>query len=215
MGKYYNLYNFYNIKSEDASKFSSLVLLNGFKTIQQSKDNTCAPCCAIMVLNYFDDNRFTQKDEMRLAKMMGTKSFPYGTDLKNFVEFFNKISDDEHQYQCLSSIGYKKDKNGLCFSTFKQFKKFVLDNLKKGYPIIVENVDYGGHYKIIIGYDEVSKNSDEDILIFADSEDINDEEKDGYNIFPADRFYYMWFDDHCFKKKYRKQPFIVVKKLNS
>lgn len=213
MGKYYNLYNFYNIKSEDASKFSSLVLLNGFKTIQQSKDNTCAPCCAIMVLNYFDDNRFTQKDEMRLAKMMGTKSFPYGTDLKNFVEFFNKISDDEHQYQCLSSIDYKKDKNGLCFSTFKQFKKFVLDNLKKGYPIIVENVDYGGHYKIIIGYDEVSKNSDEDILIFADSEDINDEEKDGYNIFPADRFYYMWFDDHCLSNEYRKQPFIVVKRI--
>lgn len=213
MGKYYNLYNFYNIKSEDASKFSSLVLLNGFKTIQQSKDNTCAPCCAIMVLNYFDDNRFTQKDEMRLAKMMGTKSFPYGTDLKNFVEFFNKISDDEHQYQCLSSIDYKKDKNGLCFSTFKQFKKFVLDNLKKGYPIIVENVDYGGHYKIIIGYDEVSKNSYEDILIFADSEDINDEEKDGYNIFPADRFYYMWFDDHCLSNEYRKQPFIVVKRI--
>ena len=213
MGKYYNLYNFYNIKSEDASKFSSLVLLNGFKTIQQSKDNTCAPCCAIMVLNYFDDNRFTQKDEMRLAKMMGTKPFPYGTDLKNFVEFFNKISDDEHQYQYLSSIDYKKDKNGLCFSTFKQFKKFVLDNLKKGYPIIVENVDYGGHYKIIIGYDEVSKNSDEDILIFADSEDINDEEKDGYNIFPADRFYYMWFDDHCLSNEYRKQPFIVVKRI--
>ena len=213
MGKYYNLYNFYNIKSEDASKFSSLVLLNGFKTIQQSKDNTCAPCCAIMVLNYFDDNRFTQKDEMRLAKMMGTKSFPYGTDLKNFVEFFNKISDDEHQYQCLSSIDYKKDKNGLCFSTFKQFKKFVLDNLKKGYPIIVENVDYGGHYKIIIGYDEVSKNSDEDILIFANSADINDEEKDGYNIFPADRFYYMWFDDHCLSNEYRKQPFIVVKRI--
>ena len=213
MGKYYNLYNFYNIKSEDASKFSSLVLLNCFKTIQQSKDNTCAPCCAIMVLNYFDDNRFTQKDEMRLAKMMGTKSFPYGTDLKNFVEFFNKTSDDEHQYQCLSSIDYKKDKNGLCFSTFKQFKKFVLDNLKKGYPIIVENVDYGGHYKIIIGYDEVSKNSDEDILIFADSEDINDEEKDGYNIFPADRFYYMWFDDHCLSNEYRKQPFIVVKRI--
>ena len=213
MGKYYNLYNFYNIKSEDASKFSSLVLLNGFKTIQQSKDNTCAPCCAIMVLNYFDDNRFTQKDEMRLAKMMGTKSFPYGTDLNNFVEFFNKISDDEHQYQCLSSIDYKKDKNGLCFSTFKQFKKFVLDNLKKGYPIIVENVDYGGHYKIIIGYDEVSKNSDEDILIFADSEDINDEEKDGYNFFPAVRFYYMWFDDHCLSNEYRKQPFIVVKRI--
>lgn len=213
MGKYYNLYNFYDIKSEDASKFSSLVLLNGFKTIQQSKDNTCASCCAIMVLNYFDDNRFTQKDEMRFAKMMGTKPFPYGTDLKNFVEFFNKISDDEHQYQCLSSIDYKKDKNGLCFSTFKQFKKFVLDNLKKGYPIIVENVDYGGHYKIIIGYDEVSKNSYEDILIFADSQDINDEEKDGYNIFPADRFYYMWFDDHCLSNEYRKQPFIIVKRI--
>lgn len=211
MSKYYKEYNFFDI-SKEKEDFSNLTILNHFKTMQQSYENTCASACAIMLLNYYNDNRFSEQDELKLTKFLKTKPFPIGTELSSFVKFFKTISSSEHNYIVVSSIDYKKDKNGLCFSTFEDFKEFVLDNLKNGYPIIVENVDYGGHYKIIIGYDCVNDNSDEDILIFADPSDLNDGNKDGYYIYPADRFYYMWFDDHCFKKKHRKQPFIVVKK---
>ena len=213
MGKYYKHYNYYDLKdSETVGEFSRLTILDNFKTFQQRKNNTCAPCCAIMMLNYLGDYRFTDKDEMRVAKMMKTRAYPYGTDLKNVVDFFHQMSDDEHKYTCISSIEYKRDKIGLCFSTFKRFKNFILDNLKSGYPILVENVDYGGQYKIIIGYDCVSENAEEDMLIFVDPSDLNDGLNDGYTTFPAERFFYMWFDDHCLSEEYRRQPFVILKK---
>lgn len=203
------------VKKNLPPPYTNLTLINHFQTLFQNYDHTCACVCAIMLLNFYNDNRFSKYNELDFAKLLKTRPYPYGTKLTSLVNFFKKISNDVYKYEVISSIDYKRDKKGLCFSTFKDFKAFVLENLKNGYPIIVENVDYGGHYKIIIGYDCINDNSDEDILIFADPSDVNDGKRDGYYIFPADRFYYMWFDDHCFKKKYRKQPFIVVKKLDS
>ena len=73
------------------------------------------------------------------------------------------------------------------------------------------NVDYGGHYKVIIGYDEVDKNPDHDMLIFADPLDLNDGVQDGYNYFPADRFFYMWFDNAGGRRE-TKQGFLTIRK---
>ena len=100
---------------------------------------------------------------------------------------------------------------GLPFD--KNAEDELFEKLNKNIPIIVENVDYGGHYKVIIGYDCVNDNPEEDMLIFADPSDFNDGDRDGYTIFPAERFFYMWFDDHCLSSQYRKQPFIAVEKI--
>ena len=114
-------------------------------------------------------------------------------------------------FDIYSSIDAPRDENGLCFSTYLKFKNFVLDNLKLGYPIIVENIDWGGHYKIIIGFDSPSSKIEQDMLIFADPYDSYDGNYDGYNYCAAEQFFDMWFDDHCLEKKYKKQPFILVK----
>lgn len=202
--KYYNHYNFYDIQQEKDFDKSGLILLRNFPTYQQTTEYTCGPCCALMCLKYFG----IEIDEMAIAKLMHTRPFPYGTKLHNLVEFFSKMGGG---VSTLSSFDFTRDKDGLIFSEFKQFKKFVKKNLIKGNPIIVENVDYGGHYKVIIGYDDLGV-EEEDMLIFADPYDRSDGKIDGYNYFPADRFFYMWFDDHCLEKKYRKQAFCVVKK---
>lgn len=141
---------------------------------------------------------------------MNCRPFPLGTNLKDLVKFLDSFVKDNN-LAVVSSINYKKNKDGLCFPTFKQFKNFVISMLKKSYPIIVENVDYGGHYKIIIGYDCVNNNYANDMLIFADPSDFNDNNKDGYSIFAAERFFYMWFDNHCFDEEDRLQPFVLIK----
>ena len=76
----------------------------------------------------------------------------------------------------------------------RQFPQFVQGKLQKGIPIIVDNIDWGGHYRIIIGYDTMGDDCFEnDVLIMADPYDTTDHLQDGYGIEPAARFYYMWF----------------------
>lgn len=111
MSKYYKNYNFFEI-SKEKEDFSNLTILNHFKTMQQRYNNTCAGVCAMMVLNYYNDKRFSTHDELQFSKLLKTKPFPFGTELSNFVKFFESISDEEHNYSVTSSIDYKKDAGG-------------------------------------------------------------------------------------------------------
>lgn len=199
--KYYENYNFYHMKSED---LNDGVLLEKFPAFQQETEQTCAPACVRMVLAYYGNTSFSEEE---LARECKTLPFPIGTRLKPVVECFNRLG-----FQTYSSIESQKDNNGLTFSNYEQFRDFVRSSLKRGEPIIVENVDYGGHYKVIIGFDKLSEDVQHDILIFADPYDSYDGVREGYNYFPAERFFYMWFDHHCIEKEYSLQAFIVVKR---
>lgn len=213
--KYYNHYNFYDISKEKDFDSSSLTLINHFDTLQQTTEYSCGPRCAEMVLKHLfkndKENPLYNLDEMTICAMMKSRPYPHGTKLKNMVKFFNKINI-KNEIKITSSIEFKKNKNKFCFSNFEDFRSFVIENLQKNNPIIIENIDYGGHYKVLIGYDKLSEEGNNDVLIFADSYDDTDGCQDGYNYFPAQRFFYMWFDDHCIGKKYRKQAFVVIEK---
>lgn len=206
--KYFIHYDFYNMKSQD-----NLILLEKFKTFIQTTDYTCGPACLKMVLEYLTKKEF---DEIKLKNLCKTVPFPYGTKLKGLIDGANLIIEKfkSENLKIYSTLDSKKNNNGYTFNNFIDFKKFVINNLTNGNPIIVENVDYGGHYKVIIGYDQVTSNNEEDIIIFADPCDLNDGCIDGYNYFPAERFFYMWFDDHCLDKEERLQPFLVISKSN-
>lgn len=193
--KYYNHFDFYNLKST-----KNFVLLEKFKTFQQTTEYTCAPACAKMVLNYYNNFDY---NEMQMKVKMNTNA-EYGTKLKNMIKFFTGAG-----YQTESSLDFSKSTN-LCFETFGAFKKYILKQLKNKNAVIVENVDYGGHYKVIIGYDEVNNDEKQDIIIFADPYDRNDGLIDGYNYFPADRFFNMWFDNDCLVGDEKVQPFLTV-----
>ena len=79
-------------------------------------------------------------------------------------------------------------------------------------PIMVENVEWGGHWRVIIGYDTCgTENTLDDVLIMADSYDTSDHYQDGYAVNNAERFFSMWFDSSMFPKKQRNQPWIIAK----
>jgi hypothetical protein len=56
-----------------------------------------------------------------------------------------------------------------------------------------------GHWVIAVGYDDRG-NLDpwDDVLIFADSYDKYDDFVDGYTYINANRFYWLWWDNHNF-----------------
>ena len=197
--KYFYNHDFFNLKSTNG-----LSIISNFKTIQQKTEYTCGPASVLMILNYIDKNN--KQTEEILTKIFNTRPFPFGTELIDIISGVKKLG-----YKTFSTYDLKSNEDGIVFNDFSDFKKFALKTIKENKPILVLNVDYGGHYKVIIGYDEVDENPEHDILIFADPLDVNDGVQDGYNYFPADRFFHMWFD--CFKgRKETKQGFLVITK---
>lgn len=177
---YYAAPDFYNMKSGDG-----LVILPHFKTWQQTTEYTCAPAAALMVEQYVTGKQLSRDDELRIAEGCRTQSFRSehpGTDMKELVDYYTREGWEVHSTYTDGKVGRR------------QFPQFVQGKLQNGIPIIVDNIDWGGHYRVIIGYDTMGDDCFEnDVLIMADPYDTTDHLQDGYGIEPAARFYYMWF----------------------
>ena len=190
---YFPQLDIYNMKSNE-----NLIILSKFKTQQQNTGYTCGPVAANMVVEYLNGTPLHK--EMEIGKMMGTNKFN-GTDLKGMCKYFDAIG-----WEVKSTF-----KDGAPKS-YEEFLKFVSGNLKENTPIIVENIDWGGHWRVIIGYDTMgTKHTGDDVLIMADPFDTTDHLQDGYNILGAERFFYMWFDHQLFKEGEQDKLWLTAK----
>ncbi len=171
--EYYFNYDFYNMKSDE-----QLTIITNFKTRQATLDYSCGPNAVLMILNYFGDYSMNEREVFDRVKCKQ----PGGTKIKDIVDFLRK-----KDFIIETSIEQQRNTSGKIFGTMKEFRDFVISNLKMGYPILVESVYYGGHYQVIIGYDKRSENDNykNDVIIFADSNDSTDDFRDGYNCFSA------------------------------
>ena len=154
------------------------VILSHYPTYQQTTEVTCGPAAALTVLYYFGEKSYTEKI---LAEEMKTDP-SIGTNPKDMQNFFNRI-------------GWKTESNLTRehFKEYEAFQKFVIENLKQGVPIIVENVDWGGHWCVIIGYDTMGTETViDDVLILVDPYDTCDHKQDGYVAENAEKFFYIF-----------------------
>ena len=98
------------------------------------------------------------------------------------------------------------------FFRLEEFQKFVCENLSAGVPIMVENVEWGGQWRVIIGYDTMgTKNSLDDVLILVDPYDTCDHKQDGYVVNNGEKFFSMWFDHSMLPEEQKEQPFIIAR----
>jgi len=59
-------------------------------------------------------------------------------------------------------------------------RAMLRENLMKGIPTMVEWMDWGGHWVVVVGYDtRGTENTWDDVIIFADSADSHDDRVDG------------------------------------
>lgn len=195
---YFKKLDIYNMKSK-----GSLTVLNHFPTLQQSTEYTCGPAAALMVVKYFKPEVKADKEmEMAMAKAMSTSSM-VGTNTRGMVKYFSK-----DKWKVESALTDKSPQ------TDEEFKSFIVDHLKNNMPVMVENIDWGGHWRVIIGYDDMgTKTVGDDVLLVADPYDTTDHNQDGYGIVPAQRFYYMWFDAKLFSKGEQERQWLSVRPL--
>jgi hypothetical protein len=188
---YFPRLDFYNMKSG-----GSLIMLEKFRTYQQTTEWSCGSATALMVLRHFGDDRY---DELAIAEMMGSNPLPadgkpqpgvlYGTTAAGMLKFFQAAG-----YRVSSSLA-SKGENGATFSDPADFRSWLLAQLAGNTPIMVDWLDWGGHWQAIIGYDTMGTETVyDDVLILADPYDVGDQSQDGYYVFSAFRFYYMWQD---------------------
>ena len=183
--------NFYELTSAKGR-----IVLTHYPPALQTTEYSCGPVAALTVLHWFGNNDF---DEATLIRKMKTQP-NIGTSLGNMVKFFRDIGWEVHSRLDTPQI------------TDEEFKDFVMKNLSEGTPIMVENVEYGGHWRVIVGYDTMgTENTYDDILIFADPYDTSDHRSDGFAVGSADRFFSMWFDHSMLPENEREQPWLTAR----
>jgi len=172
---YFNFVDVYNMKSS-----GSLILLEKFKTYQQTSEITCGPASLIMAINYLDGTVLDEAEVKTLCKTedeIGTKTY----NLESAITAFGYSFDSKNNY----TVEDNPTNNTLAFS------KYIKESLRNNESIIVASNDWGGHYSVIIGYDDMGTEdyTEDDIIILADPYDTTDHMSDGYTIFSFERFY--------------------------
>ncbi len=177
------------------------VILENYPTYQQTREHTCGPAAVLTVFYWYGVKDYT---EMDLAREMNTKPYPVGTNPSDILEFFKRID-----WEVESSLTHSK------FEEYDDFKNFVIENLKAGTPILVDNIEWGGHWRVIIGYDTMGTESTlDDVLILEDPYDTCDHKQDGYAVNNGKKFFSMWFAHSNTPENEKIQPFIIAKPKN-
>ena len=192
--RYYVANDFYNMKSD-----GTLHILDHFETYQQTTEYTCGAACALMVLNWFGKKKY---HELAVSQLI--ESHPCrGSTVENIADFFDLIGWDVDSHS----------DTDRCFETIEEVERFFVKTIDSGTPIMVDWVDWAGHWQVLIGIDTCSSETPyDDVLIFADPYDVTDHKQDGYYTFPLGRFFGMWREGACAEKSEPYvQPFVIAK----
>ena len=191
--RYYVFNDYYNMESDE-----TLHILTHFETYQQTTEYTCGAACTLMVLNWFGAKKYHEMAVGQLIESQPEK----GTTVENIADFFDLIG-----WNVKHHAGTE-----LKFDSLEHFEQSVIQYIDRGIPILVDWVDWAGHWQVIIGIDTCGSDTPyDDVLIVADPYDITDHYQDGYYIFPLGRFFGMWREGPCAgKENPYKQPFVVA-----
>lgn len=171
---YFSVLDFYNMKSTE-----SLTILERFKTYQQTNEYSCGIAAALMVLNRYE--ALGEYNEGMLTELRRDHSNEHiGTCLLQMQDIFDKIGNFEYA----STYDYIDNMEEITMELFRSY-------LDKGIPVMVAWNDWGGHWQVIIGYDDMGTEYEgDDVIIVADPYDTTDHNQDGYGVYSAMRFYY-------------------------
>jgi hypothetical protein len=245
---YYAHFDYFNMKSGTSPvSGGELVILEGFKTIQQTTEWTCGLTSALMALEWYGANpnqpslleAFDEGEieaiaeefdidadelldarltEINLALMRGEgREAPGATTLDDMKNVFDSLNDDaaylkalaeamgsdtliKWGYLCTDDLenGDITDEQGMELS----LEDGLADNgiipyfLKLGCPILIGWNEWGGHWQVVIGYDDMgTEDTQDDVLILADPYDTTDHNQDGYFLECFERLVFGWISD--------------------
>ena len=186
----------YNMKSS-----GSLILLENFKTYQQTSEVTCGIASLIMAIYYLDGTILNETD---LA--IRAKTDEHGTLCTNLEKVIVELG---YTYESKRNFtnGYIPTTNS------SEFSKYIKESLRNNESIIILSKDLAGHFTVIIGYDDMGTDyPHDDVIILADPYDTNDHISDGFTIFSYERYYTQM--EGNFADEYENLYFNKIKRKN-
>lgn len=191
--RYYVANDYFNMKSD-----ATLHILYQFQTYQQTTEYTCGAASALMVLNWFGQKQYHEKAIAALLESHATK----GSSVENIADLFDLLG---WNVDCHKSTDCR-------FQTVEEAEQAIIGYIDRGIPIMVDWVDWAGHWQVLMGIDTCGTDTPyDDVLIFADPYDVTDHKQDGYYTYPLGRFFGMWREGPCVQKKEPyQQPFVVA-----
>jgi len=171
---YFSTIDFYNLEATD-----TLTMLTKFKTYQQTSEWSCGVAAALMVLDYY--GKLDDWNEETLANLRSDHSEVHpGTCLIQMQDIFDGVGGFTYE----STYNYVDNMEEINLSLIRSY-------LEDGIPVLIAWNDWGGHWQVIIGYDDMGTETEsDDVIIVADSYDTTDHNQDGYGVYGAERFYY-------------------------
>ncbi|AGB01457.1 C39 family peptidase [Methanoregula formicica] len=162
---------------------------------QQVTNYSCGAAAAMTVMSYYGRPvNNTDDEEILLAHEMNPDvSEKTGINPEQMTSWFNR-----HGWNATWHTGGSRE--------------MLLSNLKAGVPTIVEWIDWGGHWVVVVGYDTRGTETVwDDVIIFADSVDCHDDRVDGITYANYGQFDAMWFDAHYFPAEMRNRVYIIAR----
>jgi len=206
---YFTHPDFYNMVSNE-----TLTIISNYSPTIQTTEWSCGPSAAHGILNHLG---ITGYNEMSIAEAMGFSN--RGTAVGELHDFFvsvDGVTVFDTSYIANPTAEQLEDGEIIPKWTVDSlydgtFVSFIKENLENNRLMLVEWMDWDGHWQTIIGYDDMGTESvGDDMLIFADPYDTSDHWQDGYYTYPLERFFYVWHDRNVAYAPYTYQQYIVV-----
>lgn len=146
----------------------------------------------------------------------------YGVDDYNELQIGEMVNVDtskgtavEPLAKLFEDLGFQVDVHAdtdYRFESINDAEAYLIEKIDAGIPVMVDWVDWYGHWQTVIGIDACKEGDPyDDVLILADSYDITDHYQDGYYVFPLGRFFDMWREGPCAQKEVPyEQPFVAA-----
>lgn len=191
---YFSKLDFYSMEDTD-----TLTILSRFRTQQQTSEWSCGVSSVLMVLDWY--GKLGDHNEQTLAAYRSNGLTPGATTTRGMIEMLEGVGG----FDIYSAFDAGED----VYEVFTL--DYVRDTLAEGKPILIGWNDWGGHWQVIIGYDTMGTDTQQDdVLIVADPYDTTDHNQDGYGVYPAERFLYNFsFYDFFPEEELNDMCFIV------
>lgn len=156
-------------------------ILLPIRAFQQTTSYTCGPAVLVSLLRHYG----REAAELEIARETNC-SAEKGTSPQNMVKWLEQQGFDVSWGEHGSLAALRA-------------------NLARGQPTIVEWIDWGGHWVLVVGYDtRGTESTRDDLILLADPADHHDGNRDGLTEFNAVRFEHMWFDAFLFERPMHK-----------
>ena len=204
---YYQLDDFYGTEAEIQKAVGSdtLDIIDNFSTIQQSTEFSCGVTSAYQVMyNYGmipvgEDGKLLESDASLSKIRQVDPETGLGEAGATYVEGLNEVfqymaNAYGQKWAVASDQDYVEDDWGyLVLGEKYQDNELIPYLIENDVPMIIGWDEWGGHYQVVIGYDDMgTEATQDDVVILADPYDTTDHNQNGYVIESFERLLYGW-----------------------